>query len=325
MKSTAIAPSNIAFIKYWGKKDSELNIPANGSISMNLSDLLSKTTVEFREDLTEDEVTINGKIDSKASTKVSFHLDRIRALANLQFFAKVESVNNFPASTGLSSSASGFAALTLAATSALDLNLSERELSIIARCGSGSACRSIPSGFVEWTPGESNETSFAYSLYPPEYFDVVDIVAILSDSAKDVATTLGQKSADSSPFYRPRLTHIANKINELKKSLEQKDFTTFGKITESEALELHAIMLTSSPSLIYLLPQTIAVMKFVKKMRNDGVECYFSLNTGQNIHVLCQSQNVSKVTELLKQLPEVKEVIENRPIAGAHVITEHLF
>ena len=148
MKATAIAPSNIAFIKYWGKKDEDLKIPENGSISMNLSNLLTTTTVEFNSEFKEDSILVNNKVDVKETNKVIKHLDLIRKKANIFLKVKVVSKNNFPDGTGLSSSASGFAALTLAATKAIGLDLNEKELSSLARQGSGSACRSIPDGFV---------------------------------------------------------------------------------------------------------------------------------------------------------------------------------
>src|SRR3989344_7431396 len=172
MKATAVAPSNIAFIKYWGKKNEELKLPANGSISMNLSNLLTTTTVEFNSEFKEDSVIINNTIDIKKSSRVIKYLDLIRKKANQFQKAKVVSVNNFPEETGLSSSSSGFAALTLAATKAAGLSLSEKELSIFARQGSGSACRSIPDGFVEWLDGAASETLHTVSIFPHSYFDI---------------------------------------------------------------------------------------------------------------------------------------------------------
>src|SRR3989344_8520297 len=150
MKAKAVAPSNIAFVKYWGRKDETLRLPENGSISMNLSGLQTTTIVEFSDKLEEDEIIINGVKEDLENNRAVKHLDRVRGLANIKTKAKVVTENNFPTGTGLSSSASGFAALTLAAAVAAGLKLSEKELSILARQGSGSACRSIPDGFVEW-------------------------------------------------------------------------------------------------------------------------------------------------------------------------------
>jgi len=147
MKATAIAPSNIAFTKYWGRKDEILRLPENGSISMCLSNLLTTTTVEFSPNYTKDEITINGGgLEENEAERIIKHLDRVRKLANTNHKAKMVSNNNFPSGTGLSSSASGFAALSLAASKAAGLDLNEKDLSILARLGSGSACRSIPSG-----------------------------------------------------------------------------------------------------------------------------------------------------------------------------------
>jgi diphosphomevalonate decarboxylase len=325
MKATAIAPSNIAFIKYWGLKDSPLRLPTNGSISMNLSNLLTTTTVEFSQNFKEDEIIINNETSEKEAKRVIAHLDRIRSLAKISHKAKVVSVNNFPSRTGLSSSASGFAALTMAASAAAGLKLSEKELSILARHGSGSACRSIPDGFTEWVEGNSNDTSYAVSLFPSDYWDIVDIVAVVNVGPKDVPTSEGQKLALSSPFFPTRLAFINNKIKTIKKYLKEKNFPAFGELIESEALELHAIMLTSRPSLIYWLPGTISVMKQVQKWRKEEIQAYFTVNTGQDVHIICQKKDAEKVTVLIQKIPEVKEIITNSPSKGANIISEHLF
>ncbi|MEN9406845.1 MAG: diphosphomevalonate decarboxylase, diphosphomevalonate decarboxylase [Candidatus Parcubacteria bacterium] len=326
MKCTVIAPSNIAFIKYWGRKDEALKLPSNGSISMNLSELTTTTTVEFDSSLRDDDVVINGTVEKNGTKeKVSSHLDRVRALAGISERAKVVSENSFPRGTGLSSSASGFAALTLAATKAAGLDLSEKELSILARQGSGSACRSIPDGFVEWRDGDTSEMSYATSIYPPDYWDIIDIAVILTDQVKDVSTTEGQKLAASSPFFRVRQDLIKEKIVRIKKSLEEKDFKIFGEITESEALEMHAIMLTSHPSLIYWYPATITIMKAVQRWRSEGLACYFTMNTGQNIHILCEKSTEKILSEKLREISVVKQIIASNASKGAHLLDTHLF
>src|SRR3989344_3339050 len=212
MKQTAIGPSNIAFTKYWGKKSEELRLPENGSVSMTLSHLLTTTTVEFSEKYNKDKITLDGEElnQSKAERGIK-HLDRIRKIANINLKAKVVSNHNFPSGTGLSSSASGFAALTLAASKAAGLNLSEKDLSILARQGSGSACRSIPSGFVEWLDGDTSETSYAKQIFPSNYWAIADVVAVVSEGKKEVPTSLGQQSASSSPFMAVRLRRMREK------------------------------------------------------------------------------------------------------------------
>lgn len=328
MKKTAIAPSNIAFIKYWGKKDEVLRLPENGSISMCLSNLLTTTTVEFSKDLKKDSIEIkkdDKRIipDDEFVEKAVKHLDRIRKVAQISDPAKIVTHNNFPASTGLSSSASGFAALTVAGAAAAGLNLSEKELSIIARQGSGSACRSIPDGIVEWLDGDTSETSYAKSIYTPDYWDLVDVVAIVSTDKKDIATSLGQKTTGTNPFFPARQSHMKEKLGKLKKYLKEKNFSEFGRLIESEALELHAIFLTSG--LLYLLPDSLAVMKEVRKWRSKGLEAYFTVNTGQNVHIIAEKKNEKKVIEQLKKLSYVKEIISNTPSIGTKLVDSHLF
>lgn len=325
MKATAVAPSNIAFIKYWGKKDEDLKIPMNGSISMNLSNLLTTTTVEFNKSFKTDEMVINNQKEENGRGRAVNHLDKIRKLAKINYKAKVVSRNNFPTGTGLSSSASGFAALTLAASNAASLNLSDKVLSILARQASGAACRSIPDGFVEWLDGDTSETSYAVSLYPPDYWDIVDVVVIVSTNKKEVATTEGHRLAYSSPFFSVRLKGIQDKIQLIKKYMQKKDFEAFGELIEQEALELHAIMLTSIPPLIYWLPETISVMHAVQKWRRDGLQVYFTLNTGQNIHLICQKKDAKLVVKKAKEIPDVKKTIINYPSKGARKASEDLF
>lgn len=325
MKATAQAPSNIAFIKYWGRKDEILRLPENGSISMNLSNLFTTTTVEFNSEFKGDEIIINDQKEENEGNRAIKHLDRIRKIAKINLKAKVETRNNFPIGTGLSSSASGFAALTVAASNAAGLKLSEKELSILARQGSGSACRSIPDGFVEWLDGDTSDTSYGVSLYSENYWDIVDVVAVVSKNKKEVSTTEGQKLASSSPFFPVRLSKIKDKINLIKKYMGEKDFTKFGELVEGEALELHAIMLTSVPSLIYLLPGSLRIMHLVKKWRAGGLQVYFTVNTGQDIHLICEKKNIDKVIKKVKEISDVQKTIINYPSQGARLIGDHLF
>mgnify|MGYP001581362195 CR=1 FL=1 len=319
MKATAVAPSNIAFIKYWGRKDETLRLPENGSLSMNLSGLQTTTTVEFSPHFTEDYIEINSRIEPNEGSRAIKHLDRVRALAKISEFAKVVTKNNFPTGTGLSSSASGFAALTVAAAKAAGLNLSEKDLSILARQGSGSACRSIPDGFVEWFDGDTSDTSYAVSLHPPDYWDIVDVVALVSEGKKDVPTSEGQKLVSTSPFYKMRKAHMKEKLEYAKALLSAKNFPEFGELMEAEALELHAIMLTSHPSLIYWTPGTLRIMKLTKKWRAEGIHVYFTINTGQDIHLICEGKNKHALKTKLSEIPEVKKIILNSPATGTQL------
>src|SRR5512143_1177641 len=177
--STAQAHPNIAFIKYCGNRDNTLRLPVNGSISMNLAGLITRTTVSFQHSLAMDELIINGhEVTGAGLERVSYILDIIRAMANIRERAEVMTENNFPVGAGIASSASAFAALALAGSKAAGLSLSEAELSRLARRGSGSAARSIPGGFVEWQVGRTDEDSFAFSIAPANHWNLVDCIAI---------------------------------------------------------------------------------------------------------------------------------------------------
>ena len=196
LTATAAAHPNLAFVKYWGRRDAGLNIPENGSISVNLSGAITTTTVTFDGALGQDDVTLN---DAPANTptlaRVGAHLDRVRALAGIAARARVVSHNDFPADVGFASSASAFAALSLAATRAAGLNLDLHDLSVLARKGSGSACRSIPDGFVEWLPGWDDASSYARSLAPCDYWDLCVVTVVLPGRSKLISSLAGHRAA----------------------------------------------------------------------------------------------------------------------------------
>ncbi len=323
MKATAIAPSNIAFVKYMGRKDEILRLPENASISMCLSDLLTTTTVEFSDAFDADNVTINGEYEDGEATRVIKHLDRIRSRATVTAKARVVSTNTFPIGTGLSSSASGFAALTVAGVAAAGLTLSERELSILARQGSGSACRSIPSGFVLWHDADTSEGSFAETIFPPHHWDIVDVVAIASSHRKFVTTSDAHIRVANGPYYGQRIARMPSKIEECQRILTAKDFHALGQFVEEEALDLHAIFMTAG--IIYLTPESLMVIAAVRTWRQEGLNVFFTVNTGQDVHILCERKNVAVLQEKLKSLACVQKVIVNSPAEGTRLSDKHLF
>jgi len=321
MKSTATAPANIALIKYWGKKDTGLRLPANNSLSINLSGISTVTAVEFVDGLIEDRISIDRWVVTGVENKrITAHLDRIRQMAGIHLRAKVESNNNFPKGTGLASSASGFAALTLAASCSAGLSLSEKELSILARLGSGSACRSIPSGFVEWKAGNSNLSSYAYSLFPADYWDIRDVIAIVGSDVKKISSTEGHAAVESSPFYKERIREMPQKIRKIKEAIRGRDFSEFGEIVEAEAMNMHAIMISSRPALIYWTPTTLRVMHQIIDWRLGGLQSYFTIDAGPNVHVLCLAKDALKLEKRLTAIEGVLKVIVNRPSNGATLL-----
>jgi diphosphomevalonate decarboxylase len=320
-KASAVACANIAFIKFWGKRDVELNLPANSSLSMNLDRLTTVTTVEFSPNYDDDLVILDGREErGESRQRIVAHLDRVRGMAGLRARARVISNNSFPTDVGLASSASGFAALSLAASRAAGLELSQRELSILARFGSGSACRSIPGGFTEWAAGTSSEESFARQIAPPEHWDLRDVIAIVSRTRKRVGSTEGHALAPSSSFYQARLSSVADRLPKARAALLKKDFSTLGRLIEEDAISMHVVMMTSRPPIYYWLPGSIQLIHAVQNWRAEGVEVYFTFDAGPNVHLICQAADQAEVERRLRNIKGVLEVIVSGPGPGARVI-----
>jgi len=324
-KATAVANPNIAFIKYWGRVDDVLNLPANPSLSMNLSALTTVTTVEFRPGLADDTVTIDGvAATGLPRQRVVAHLDRVRALAGIDARAWVSSRNDFPAGTGLASSASAFAALTLAACRAAGLDLGEPALSRLARLASGSACRSVPGGFGLWE-GDADDTSFARQVAPPSHWDLHDVVAVVCRQHKAVGSYDGHALAASSPFYRARLAAVPEWLAVVRAAIDARDLADLGPVAEADALAMHGVMMTSSPSLLYWRPATVEVLRAVRAWRGEGLVVYFTLDAGPNVHCLCPAAEAAEIEARLRGLPGVLEVLSSGPGQGVRPVDYHLF
>ncbi|NOK58334.1 MAG: diphosphomevalonate decarboxylase [Chloroflexi bacterium AL-W] len=324
-RATAIAPANIAFIKYWGVRDTTRTLPYNGSISMNLDACLTTTTVTFDENLTRDEITLTFYQQAPhlatgvARERVVVHLERLRALAGTDCYAKVISSNNFPSDAGIASSAAGFAALTRAGVAALGLELDERQLSLLARrSGSGSACRSIPSGYVEWyLPSTEfdlvqwDQASYAKSIAQPEHWDLTDVVAVVDTNAKKIGSAENHRLATSSPYFATRLAEIPDRLAAVREAIVQRDFTKLGQAMEADAVSMHAVCMTSHPPSFYWNGGTMNIIHAVRSWRSEGLEAYFTIDAGPNVHVICETADSEVVAQQLRQLPGVEFTIAN--------------
>ncbi len=319
--ATAFAHPNIALIKYWGDVDPHIHIPANGSISMNLAELITRTTVRFDTSLIQDQIYLNGEHTAgKVLGRVSTFLNHVRQLAGISTFAMVKSQNNFPIGAGLASSASGFAALSLAAAHAAGLELDEKDLSRLARIGSGSACRSIPGGFVEWQTGSSDADSFAYSIAPPSHWDIADCVALVSQDEKMVSSTSGHSLASTSILQPSRLADAPRRLSICRKAILECDFNALAEITELDSNLMHAVMITSNPALIYWQPATIAIMHAVQVWRAEGIPVCYTIDAGPNVHVLCLAEESEKINTRLRLLPGVMQVLVAHPGGPARIV-----
>ena len=334
-KKTARSPANIAFIKYWGQRDQTEILPLNDSFSMNLSDCFTTTTIEFVEDVSVKRCLLKKfKQDSfqpmsaDFSDKIDHHITTIKSYLSIKqdYGYTLYSQNSFPLGAGIASSASFFSSLTMAACASIGVRVSKRQLSILSRLsGSGSACRSIPDGFSWWKKGANSENSYAISIAPPEFWPLVDIVIIHSYETKKTTSQQGHRNADTSPYLSARLVDVVQRAKMMKWAFLEKDFTLFGRLIEEEAISLHIIMMSQRPPLFYWSGQTIETIKNVIDLRGQGIEVFFTIDAGENIHVISQEKDKKRVMNYFKHSPGVKELIVNTPSNGAKLINEHLF
>jgi len=319
--ATAQANPNIAFIKYWGNRDNTLRLPSNGSISMNLDGLYTRTTVSFQPSLPYDELIINGhEVMGHGLDRIAYILDIIRGMANIHARAEVMSENNFPSGAGIASSASAFAALALAGSTAAGLSLSEPELSRLARRGSGSASRSIPGGFVEWQAGTSEEDSFAFTIAGPDHWDLMDCVAIVSAAHKKTGSTEGHSIAPTSQLQAARVADAPRRLEICHRAILERDFDAFAAIVELDSDMMHAVMMTSTPALHYWKPASLDVMHCVRGWRAEGMQVCYTVDAGPNVHVICLEDQSQVVEQKLREIPGVQNVLVARPGGAAQVV-----
>lgn len=308
-KVKAKAYSNIALVKYWGKKDEELIIPYNGSISLTLKEFYTITEVEkIYSD--QDEFFLNDVLqDDKETKKISKFIDLFRQKSKNYQRVRVSSKNYFPTAAGLASSASGYAALAGALNSLFEINLNKRELSKMARKGSGSATRSIFGGIVEWVAGEDDDTSFAQKIDEADW-DIGMIAVILNDKKKKVLSRVGMsQTVKTCPFYPQWVESAKEDLKNIKAAIADRDLKRVGEIAESSSLKMHATMMSTQPSIIYFEEKTISVIKLVKQMREEGILAYFTMDAGPNVKIITNSQYKDTIIERLNSIVEADKIV----------------
>jgi diphosphomevalonate decarboxylase len=307
---TALAHPNIAFIKYWGNRDETLRLPANGSISMNLAGLETRTSVTFSGSFPKDTLTLNCQpITGTSLQRVSSFLDLVRQMSAINLHAEVISANNFPTGAGIASSASAFAALALAATQAAGMDLDEVVLSRLARRGSGSACRSIPAGFVEWKMGTGDSDSYSYSIAPSEHWELVDCIAVVSSGQKITGSTEGHALAGTSQLQANRVADAPRRLEICRNAILRRDFAAFAKVVELDSDMMHAVMMTSQPPLFYRKATSLDIMQAIRAARAKGLPACYTIDAGPNVHVLTEASAKEQVTGLLSSISGVLEVL----------------
>jgi diphosphomevalonate decarboxylase len=321
--ATAVAGTNIALVKYWGKRDAALNLPAAGSLSLTLAELGTRTTVTF-DDGARDRFALDGAAgDDAATARVSRFLDRVRARAGLDARASVVSSNSVPTASGLASSASGFAALALAATRAAGLTLSASELSELARLGSGSAARSIFGGFAEMSAGtrDDGRDAVARAIAGSEGWDVRLVVAVTAKGPKPMGSTAAMAhTATTSPYYPAWVAGVDADLAAARAAIAARDLPALGAVAERSALRMHAAAMAADPGIIYWNPATLAAIDGVRRLRERGTPVFFTIDAGPHVKALCAAADAEAVAAALAASPGVLRAQIAAPGAGAQVL-----
>lgn len=322
--ATARACANIALVKYWGKRDAQLNLPAAGSLSLTLGALVTETTVAFDPVLAADELVLDGLPARPTETaRISSFLDLIRAEAGLSARARVTSANQFPTASGLASSASGFAALAVAAATAAGLAASPRALSILARRGSGSAARSMFGGFVRMHAGHAVDGSdaFAEPITSALTERVRMIIAIVGGGAPKShgSRDAMDHTAATSPLYRAWLELVPHDLAAAEGALAAGDLAALGAIAEANALAMHASAIAARPAVIYWQPATLALLAEVRALRARGLAAWATMDAGPHVKVLTSIGDAEAVAAALR--PIASDVIVSAPGGPVSVTT----
>jgi diphosphomevalonate decarboxylase len=316
----ARARSNMALVKYWGKRDEALVLPYTGSLSMTLDALATETTVTFTGEPGADVLFLDGVPAQAGETRrATLLLDLVRAQQAGLGAARIESRNSFPTAGGLASSASGFAALAAAASWAAGLEPDAQALSILARRASGSACRSVLGGFVEWTQGERTDgaDSAAIQVLPENAWDVAMAIAIVDTGRKEQSSRDAMReSVLTSPYFPAWVEHTRRDLDDVRAAVRARDLSKTGEIAERSFLRMHAVAMTSSPPAIFWKPPTLALLEQVRELRKAGTGAWATIDAGPHVAVLTAGADVERVRAALSTVSGVREVVVARPGPG---------
>ncbi len=306
-RGEAFAPANIALCKYWGKRNAELNLPVNSSLSISLGTLGTRTIIQFAKNA--DRIFLNGKSAPNAfAARLSAYLDLFREEGT---FFEVRTKNNISTAAGLASSASGFAALVKALDQLMGWEFNARELSMLARVGSGSASRSIYDGFAIWHAGQRADgmDSFAEPLDGAWSGLRIGVLEV-SKVRKKVGSTEGMnRTRETSELYEAWPKQAQCDYDELRTAIAAKDFPMFGKTAENNALSMHATMMAAWPPLCYWKPQSVSLMQKVWVAREKGMELYFTMDAGPNLKLLFLKENQAAVRKLFPKIQIVNPFV----------------
>ena len=323
-RATAVAHPNIALIKYWGKRDDALIIPRTDSLSMTLDVFPTTTTVTVTPEAHADTVVLNGTpAPDDMTRRVSAFLDIVRNLAGSGEHAHVDTRNTVPTGAGLASSASGMAALALAAARAYGLGLDERSLSRLARRGSGSASRSIFGGFAVWHAGDGTDGASYAEPVADVALDPALVVAMVDTGVKAVPSRDAmRRTVATSPLYEAWAQSSAADLAEMRTALAGGDLDAAGEVAERNALGMHATMLAARPAVRYFSAGSLALLDRVAQLRGEGIAAYATMDAGPNVKVLCDPADADRVAGALQAAVPGIRVVTARCGPGARIADE---
>lgn len=316
------AHTNIALIKYWGKRDVDKFLPMNSSLSLTLDGLYTDTRVIFDDHLTRDHFILNGaeQQDSEVD-KISRFLDLFRERAGVKTYARVDSTNHVPTAAGLASSASAFAALAGAARQALNIDMSDQELSTYARRGSGSATRSIFGGFVEWQMGTNSANSMAVKV-DDGLWDIGMVIIALNKQQKKISSRKGMRhTVESSPFYESWKQVATDDLEKIKLAIEKRDINKIGQIAEANAMRMHATTLAADPPFTYFEPDSLRAMEAVRAIRKQGIPAYYTMDAGPNVKVLCRLSDAEAIRQQLLTIFDDSQLLVTGTGPGIQILS----
>ncbi len=319
--ATATACANIALVKYWGKRPGPGNLPAEGSLSLTLAALVTETTVTFDPALAADELVLDG--EPANAVRTTEFLDLVRALGGSQARARVVTHNKFPTASGLASSASGFAALAVAATRAAGITIDPRALTRLARKGSGSAARSIFGGFVRMHAGARDEDAFAEPITSPLLDRVRMVIAIVGGGAPKShgSRDAMDHTAETSPLYEAWLATVPPDLATAEAALAAGDLEQLGTVAEANALAMHATTMAARPAVIYWQPATLSLLSAVRTLRGNGRAAWATIDGGPHVKVLTTVEDADHVARALAGVEGVTATTVSTPGNGAEVIS----
>lgn len=314
------AHTNIALIKYWGKRNDKLFLPMTSSLSLTLDAFYTETLVMTDPDLNEDQIFINNRLQNlTAKQPIVRFIDLFRDLADTNDKVFVQSTNHVPTAAGLASSASAYAALACSLNDAYRLNLDPKTLSTLARQGSGSASRSLFGGFVQWHKGHGDDSDSSYAeMIDPADWGIAMLVIIINDQEKKISSRQGMNdTVKTSPFYKLWPQEVENDLDEIRQAIAAKDFDWMGQIAEHNAMKMHATTIAAKPSFTYWSPESVLAFQYVQYLRDEiGFSAYVTMDAGPNVKVLVPDDQVEALRQQLLTLFEPDQLIIARPGPG---------